>query len=181
MNESKISVRYSKALFGYASDLKKLDQVFADMSLVAYIFENHPEFSHFIASPIIKPSKKQEILLNIFKDSMQMETLNFLKLLSKNKREDYLHHITRNFISLYKKAKNIKSATLKTAVTLSVSVVKKIEEALTNSFKSQIEMSTVVDENILGGFIIRLDDIQYDASIATKLSKIKRELLTQGS
>ena len=103
--------------------------------------------------------------------------LHLLLLIVHNKREVYIPGICRNFLGLIRKDQNIKSAVLITASEMSGSTIKKVGTLLEKELKAKVELSSKVDNEIIGGLVIRLDDTQYDASVATQIKKIKQKLL----
>ncbi|WP_347839107.1 ATP synthase F1 subunit delta [uncultured Draconibacterium sp.] len=177
MNQSAITVRYAKAFFSLAKEKKQLDQLKADIQLVYQICKNNDDLILLLESPIIKSSKKAALLKQIFENTIETVSLNFLLLIVKNKREVNIPGICRNFLELTRKDLNIKSAVLTTATEVSSGILKKIEKLLGEELKATVELSAQVNPDILGGLVLRLDDKQYDASVATQLRKVKQTLL----
>jgi len=177
MNYSKISVRYSKALFLLAKEKELLDNIKDDIYLIGDSIKLVPEFSLLISSPIIAPSKKQEIIQSIFKNKIHQLTFSFLNLLVNNKREDHIADIIRNFIKLYKKDKNIKTVVLTTPVSIDQSLENEISKLIKTKFETNIELIKEVDKNIIGGFILKIENQLLDASVSSQLKRIKQELL----
>jgi len=177
MDQSAITVRYAKAFFSTAKEKKLLDVFKTDIEHVSDICKNSPEFIILLNSPIVKTSKKTELIASVFEGKVNQLTMNFLLLITKNKREDQTPGICRNFLDLTRKDQNIRSAVLTTASEINSDTVKKVEKLLGKELQSTIELSTRVNSEILGGLVLRLDDQQYDASVATQLKKIKQNLL----
>jgi F-type H+-transporting ATPase subunit delta len=176
MNESIISVRYTKALFSLALENGILDIIKSDMEILFSIMKESDELQHVFQNPILKPSKKQEIVGNIFASFNKM-TLSFINLLIKNRRESHLQDISRNFLSKYRKHNNIESAFLTTAVEIDAALLEKIKNVIKATLKSEIELSIKTDKKIIGGFIIRVGDKQVHSSIKSNINKIKKKLL----
>jgi len=175
MNDSKISVRYSKALFETALEKNILDKVNQDMILISEICKN-PETKEFLHNPVIVPSKKSEILHKVFGDFVEKITLSLIDLAVKNGRESYIPAIARVFIHETLKYKGITESVLTTAVKVDTNIKKQITDMISEVFKTKVELEEVIDPEILGGFILRVDDNYIDASIKNKLRKIKKEL-----
>ncbi len=178
MNESKISVRYAKALFELGKEKELIDTVIKDIQLVDEVCKNIADFWLMVESPVVKTSQKRASMKQIFGDRINAITLNFLDLVVKNRREIYLKDISRNFLALCRKDQGILSATLTSASTLEEGSKENLSTLLSKSFNSKIELEEVVDEEIIGGFVLRVEDQQLDASVSTQLNKIKRELLS---
>jgi F-type H+-transporting ATPase subunit delta len=175
MNDSKISVRYSRAIFQSALEKKILDKVNQDMIFIAEICKS-PETKEFLHSPIIVPSKKEAILHKMLEDNVEEITLSLIDLVVKNGRESYLPAIARVFIHETLKYKGITESVLTTAVKADDKIKKQISKLISEVFKTKVELEEKIDTEIVGGFILRVDDNYIDASIRNKLRKIKKEL-----
>lgn len=177
MNESLISGRYAKAFFETAKE-KKLIEVFkTDIQMVLDVCLKSTDFNLLLESPVVKTSKKEELLSSIFEGKINKLSMNFLLLIVKNKREIHIPGISWNFLALVRKDQNIKSATLITATQMTTATLGEIGKILEKQLKGKVELSSQVDAEILGGLVLRIDDKQYDASVATQISKIKQKLL----
>lgn len=176
MNDSKISVRYAKALFLSSREKKNLDSIRTDMELILRALEGIPDLGRLLDSPVVEPSRKSAILKQIFKSRVQPETIIFLELVSMKNREEFLPGMARHFIKLYKEEMGIKIATVTTAVAMDDQVVENIRELIRKAFKSEVELARVIREDIIGGFILRVDDQMLDASVSGSLDSIRKEL-----
>jgi F-type H+-transporting ATPase subunit delta len=175
MNDSKISVRYTKALFQSAQEKNILDKVNQDMIFISEVCKI-PEMKEFLHSPIIVPSKKTEIFHNVLGDKVEKITLSLIDLVLKNSREVYLPAIAREFVHETMKFKGIKETVLTTAVKADPSVTKQITDLVSGVFNTKVELKENIDAGIIGGFILQVDDNYIDASVRNKLRKIKKEL-----
>ena len=176
MNDSKISVRYSRALFQSALEKKILDKVYQDMLLISELCLT-PETKELLNSPIVVPSKKKMIFHKIFEGNIENITLSLIDLVVKNGREAFIPAIARVFIDETMKYKGITKSVLTTAVEVSPSVKKQISDLISGVFNTKVELEEIIDAEIIGGFILRVDDNYIDASIRNKLRKIKKELI----
>jgi len=175
MNDSKISVRYSRALFQSALEKKILDKVNQDMIFISEVCKI-PEAKEFLHSPIIVPSKKEAIFHKMLGDNVEKITLSLIDLVVKNGRESHIPAIARVFIHETMKHKGITESVLTTAVKVEANVKKQIADLISEVFKTKVELKENIDADIIGGFILRVDDNYIDASIRNKLRKIKKEL-----
>ncbi len=177
MNQSKITVRYARALFLLAKEKNVLDVIEEDMKLIFNVCQTVNDFTLLLESPVIIISKKQNIIRKIFENKVHKISLSFLDLITKNKREIYIKDIGRNFLNLVKKHKGIKTTVFTSAVSIDQSLRKHVIEQIKKSFNTEVELIENTDEKLIGGFILRVDDQQFDASISTKLKKIKQDLI----
>ena len=176
MNDSKISVRYARALFQSALEKKILDNVYQDMIFISEICKI-AETKEFLNSPIIVPSKKEAIFHKMLGDNVEKITLSTIDLIVKNGRESFIPAIARVFIHETKKFKGITESVLTTAVKVDDKVKKQMIDLISDGFKTKVELKEIIDPEIVGGFILQVDDNLIDASIRNKLRKIKKELI----
>lgn len=176
MNESQISVRYAKALFQSASEKKVLDKVNSDMDLLAETCQQE-EFQGILLVPTLQPSQKVKLMEQIFMSHVSDVSMAMIKLVITNKRDVYLPGIARNFRNLYRKEMNISSASLVTAEPVDSAALTSIKEMLAKAYEAKVELSASVNEEVIGGFVLTVEDMQYDASVATSLRKFRKQLL----
>ncbi len=175
MNESQISVRYAKALFQSASEKKILEKVYKDMELLALTCKQD-EFQYMLVVPTLKPSQKV-LMEAIFESKISETSMSLINLVVKNKRDIYLPGIARNFRDLYRKAMNISSASLVTAEPVDDKALESVTKMLASVYDSSMELTTKVEEGVIGGFILTIENMQYDASVASSLRDLRKQLL----
>ncbi len=175
MNESRISVRYSKALFQSALEKNLLDRVNQDMVLIKEMCKL-PDIKEFITSPIIIPSKKTEVFHKLLEKDVHDLTLSLIDLVVKNGRERYLPAIARVFVHNTQIHEGITESLLTTAVKVSSGVKKQVSDLIADLFKTKVDLKEIVDDRIIGGFVLRIGDSFIDASVRNKLRKIQKEL-----
>ena len=172
---SRAAIRYARAILQMANESNTQAVVFGDMQSVYKTIENSRELQNVLQSPIIKANDKKEALLKIFSGQSEA-THSLIKILVDNKRTSLLGKVAKNFIDLFNEQQGVKTAKVVTAVPLSseleAKVIAKIKE-LTGSDK--VTLKSEIDPAIIGGFILSMGDIQYNASIANQLGNLKRE------
>jgi len=175
MNDSKISVRYAKALFELARETDSLPGVEADMRLILELGST-PDFRTLIENPVIPPSKKLAIFTAAFGGRLQTLTMALAGQVIKNTREQFLPSIARNFIEMSVREQGITEVTLTTAVKASDEIRKSISELVARTFNTIVSLEEVVDSDLIGGFILRIDDNLIDASVRNRLRKIEKAM-----
>ena len=174
MKSSRAAIRYARALILESSEKDTLDQTHDDMLLLKETFDQNIDLKHMIESLVIKNSIKLSSLRLIFKNLGQI-SLNLIDVLYENNRIDIIDLVAEKYIVQYKVIKGIQSATLTTAVPVNKKIegefLKKIAE-LTDKKTTLIKK---VDESLIGGFVLRIGDLQYNASYKNKLKNIKQE------
>lgn len=174
MKSSRAAIRYARALILESSEKDTLDQTHDEMLLLKETFDQNIDLKHMIESRVIKNSIKLSSLRLIFKNLGQI-SLNLIDVLSENNRIDIIDLVAEKYIVQYKVIKGIQSATLTTAVPVNKKIegefLKKIAE-LTDKKTTLIKK---VDKSLIGGFVLRIGDLQYNASYKNKLKNIKQE------
>jgi F-type H+-transporting ATPase subunit delta len=174
MAGARAAIRYAKAVLSLASDKNTAEVVNNDMKLIAKTIAESNDLNNMLQSPVVSSSIKKSVLLEVFKDSNEL-TRNLIDTLITNKRLPLLTEVALKYNLLFDELTGTQIAQVTTAVPLTddlrVKVLSKVKE-LTGK---DVEIKSIVDESILGGFILRVGDIQYNASIANKLNKLKRE------
>jgi len=175
MNESRISVRYSRALFETALEKKILDDIDRDMKLILEIC-HIPEFRELLESPIIRPSNKIKILNSVIGKNLDKLTVSLIELVVKNGREKYLQAIARVFIHNTLEFKGITECQLTSAVAVDSYITKQVKDLISDLFRTKVDLNENIDESIIGGFILKVSDNYIDASVRNKLRKIRKGL-----
>ncbi len=176
MSVSTIAARYAKALMDLAEERNALDTVVENVKMFQECVQNRDLYL-LLKSPIVKESKKIEIFKVLFDGRLDEITDGFFSIIMRKGREEYLPEIASEFMKQYKRRQKISSAKVTTAAPLSEESVDKIKKSLlaSNLTDESLDLEVVVDPNILGGFIIEIEDKLYDASVAHKLEQIKKE------
>lgn len=175
MKGTKSAIRYAKALLELAIEQNKVDLVLKDMEFFVNSGENNYDLLVFLKSPVIKTDKKLNVLNELY-SHFDVLSKSFIQLITKNRREAILPVIASSFIDLVKSHKNIISVTLISATQLSKESKDKILSKVKVS--GTIELKEEIDSTLIGGFIVRIGDIQVDASVNSQLKKLKIDLIT---
>ncbi|MDF0714745.1 ATP synthase F1 subunit delta [Muricauda sp. 334s03] len=174
MNQNRAAIRYAKATLDFAVEKKAADAVEKDMREIAATLAENVELQNVLESPIIKAEVKKNTLLEIFKGANEI-TKGLLQTMISNKRIAMLQEVAYKYIILHEKLKGEEVAYVTTAVPLTSDLEKKILETVTKATGNKVTLENKIDESIIGGFVLRVGDTQYDASIANKLNGLKRE------
>ena len=177
MNEGKISIRYTRALFNLAKDENLQEMVKNDMEAMLDLFSSVAEFKLLIDNPVLKPSEKIKILKELFDNKLQKITVGFLELIVQNNRLNYLKSMALVYIDLYKKDRGIQSALLTTPVPVDEGIRISMLKTIQRKLNIKIELNEKVNESLIGGFVLRIGNQQIDASVSNQLEIIKKELI----
>lgn len=178
MNDSKIAVRYAKALFLFATEENQLDAITKDMRLLdSFIFESS-DFKWLVESPIIPQSTKGDIFKKMFAVHIHASTLRFLELILTNNREAYIPGICRNYLDIFRTSKGIQSAHFITALPVDAETLQTVKKIAEQYFSTLVEMFPEHQPDLIGGYILRVGDQQLDSSVSSKLERIRRGLIS---
>lgn len=174
MARARVAIRYAKAVLSLASDRKTAEVVNDEMMLVASTIAQNKDLSDALSSPVVSASVKKAVLLEVFKNA-DKTTLGLIDTLVANNRIAILEDVAAKYTQLYDQSKGIEVATVTTAIALTDALKQKVSAKAKELTGKDIEVQSIIDESIIGGFILRIGDIQYNASIANQLSKLKKE------
>jgi F-type H+-transporting ATPase subunit delta len=175
MKGSRAAIRYARAIISLAKDKNLTKEVNEDMLLINKTIDENPELRNFLKSPIIKDHMKKNALLEIF-TSVNGITLGLFNLLLENKRIDSLPLVALKYRDLFNEMNGIQVARVTTAVPLTPALETKIQLKVKELTGNEAEIKNIIDQSIIGGFILRVGDIQYNGSVQAQLTNLKREL-----
>lgn len=174
MAGTRAAIRYAKAVLSLATEKQVAEAINADMVLISKTLKANQELDLAIKNAVVKSEDKKAILSQVFPDANAM-TLELFKVLDANKRLDLMEAVADKFSELFDIQNGKESATVTTAVAITEDVEAKVLAKIKELTNKAVTVKNIVDESILGGFILRVGDIQYNASIANKLNKLKRD------
>ncbi len=173
---SRAAVRYGKAILSLAKEQNAADAVFTEMEQITKTVQASKDLQNLLESPLVNPETKVSSLKAVF-TSFGSISQGLFDALAGNKRLDLLDDVALSYVALYKQDKGSQVATVTTAVPLSGDLETKILAKVTElTGSAQVQLENIVDESIIGGFVLRVGDIQYNASVASQLSNLKRTL-----
>lgn len=178
MQNPRLAIRYAKSLIDIAQEQNKLELVFQDMKLLDNIVKSNRDFANVLKSPIIKEDKKNRVIESVTAGRINSLTASFIKLLGSKSRESNLPEIISAFIEQYNVAKGIHKVKLTTAVDVS----DEIKNDFINKIKASegvehIELETLVDEDLVGGFVLEMEGYLADASIRRDLNDVQKQFM----
>lgn len=180
MSLQRIAARYAKSLIDLAQDQDKLDRVLEDVQHFRESVKVRELFL-LLKSPIVKAGKKKQIFEVLFAGSYDPLSYNFLKIILRKGREAYLPEISEQFIEQYNDIRKISTLQLVTAKSLDEDHLDAIREQIRKSGLTypNIQLETAVNEELIGGFVLKMGDKLYDASIAYQLEQLRNKLTSQ--
>jgi len=175
MKQTRAALRYAKAILNLAKDRKLAEVVNTDLQLITNTFVNQPDFQVILLNPVIKSDVKKVILSKVFGAKINELTLGLINLLIENKRLNILLDVAKEYIIIFDFDMGIEVAKVTTAIPLSKNLENKILTKVETLTGKKVTIKNTIDPTVIGGFILRIGDIQYDTSINGKLNLLKRD------
>ena len=173
MSESRIAKRYATPLLELADEKKSVDIVKSDMEQFLAVCQGNTVFLNMLNSPVIPHLKKSEILVKIFEGNVSELSLAMFSLIVRKNREKILPQIAQEFINAFNENRGFQQAHVTTAVTLTPILKTSVEELVKEISGKKALLTAQVEENIVGGYILTMDDRQIDQSVKGALNKLK--------
>lgn len=176
MQNPRVAGRYAKSLIVLAQEQNQLDAVYADMKYLQHACKQSRELMNLLRSPIINSSKKETIVKEVLGKNIGTLSNAFINLLIQKGRESNLPEIAFAVIEQYNEIKHIHRVKLTTANTASEELKQAMVAKLkTHAALENVELETVVNESLIGGFQLEYKGNLIDASIARDLRDIQKQ------
>jgi len=175
MSGTRAAIRYAKAILEIADSKGVASKVSADMTLIAATLSGNSELTHFIQNPLIKTDIKKNVVLEVFANVNEVSQSLF-HLLLENKRFEILEAIAVEYNKLFDIMNGVEIAKVTTAFPMDAALETKVLAKIATFSDKKVTIENTVDSSIIGGFILRIGDKQYNASVANRLHVLKREL-----
>jgi len=175
MKGTRAALRYAKAVLNLAKEKELAEVVNTDLQLIVDTLETNNDLKVTLSNPVIKLGVKKAILTKVFDSKINSITQGLLDLLIEKKRLNILEAVAKEYTIIFDFDMGIEVAKVTTAIPLT----KKLENTILKKVKSLtgkiITIKNTVNPDLIGGFILRIGDLQYDASITGKLNLLKRD------
>ena len=174
---ARAALRYAKSLLELAKEQGKLDEVHKDMLLFSKVCDENFAFVLMLRNPIVNHPKKKAVLNGLFKANTDPLTMAILDITTRKNREKLLPLIAKEFHYLYNIEKGIQEASVTTSFELDDSLRKKFNEIVKEISKGKtVSLEERINEDLIGGYLLKVGDKQVDESISNKLKKLRLEL-----
>lgn len=173
MKGTRAAIRYAKAILDLAKDQNSAPAVNDDMKLITNAIADNKELKSLLNSPVVKAAQKTAVLKEVFANTNAITT-GLVDVLADNKRIPLLDAVATEYTSLFDASQGFQKASVTTAVPLTDAMNAKVLAKVKELTGKEALIENTIDESILGGFILRVGDLQYNASIANNFNKLKR-------
>lgn len=175
MSERRVASRYSQSLLSLAEEKGLLEEVNNDMQLFEAVCEENRDFLLALKNPIIQNDKKLKILKALFDKKVNELTLRFFEIISRKNRENILPDIAEAFHNQYNERKGIVIAQVVTAFPLDEKLRDQFKQVVKSHFNKEVELKEKVDDSLIGGYVLTIEDKQIDETLNGKLKQLKLE------
>lgn len=177
LDKATIAKRYAVALFELTHDQGTDTETLAELTALRDVLEQNPEFTKALLSLRIDEAAKQKMLAALSEGTSQVVG-NLIQMTYDYRRIQNLPVIITKYEELVHKAAGIVNAEVQTAVPLSDEQVSRLKEELAQRYQAnEVRLTQSVDENLLGGVIVKANDQILDGSLATKLAAIRQSII----
>lgn len=181
MNAGLIASRYARAFLRYVQESGSGEKVYSQISRLVRVIGELPQMKTYLEdSSDVSLEKKLSLLSAALDSPVDPSISDFLKMVSRNRREEYFHRMLLSFIEQYRDANNIKVGRVVTAVPYEA-LGTRLESLCHDKTGAEVHLSEEVNPDIIGGFIFELDGYRLDASVENYLSRIRRQLVEKNN
>lgn len=176
MDQGRISGSYAKALLEYSLEKQVVEKVYAQTEIFLEIIKKNPDFSLLLHTPMVSLSKKVQVVNNFLKDYTP-ELIDLVVLVIKKGRETILENIMLVFQKIYRERFNIIKAFVESAKPLEEKTKVSIKEYLSTKYNKSVDLFFIVNPEIIGGFVLTIEDKLLDKSVKWELEKLRKKLI----
>jgi len=177
MDNGKISVRYARALFQLAQEQGCEDAVYDGLTRFAHnYFLAIAQFNEVLSDPMVAREEKVRLVEMAVGEPLHDTLKHFITFVAEQKREDKMVFIAMKYMEMYREKHGILSTHVTTATELSEATYERIKAFIKQTFDADAEMDVKIDPNLIGGFILDIENTRLDASVAGQLNAIKNKL-----
>ncbi|MBL8013391.1 MAG: ATP synthase F1 subunit delta [Candidatus Omnitrophica bacterium] len=178
MSDSRAARRYAQAIFSVAKDQNVLAPLAEDMTALRDTLKQSLELRLFIQNPILEKDEQSKVVRSVFEGRGHPLLVTFLLFLIEKSRLKLLSDITEVFDSIFKSENHLMSAQLEVEREIEPSMLKELNEKISQRFGKKVETSVVINPELLGGFKLHINDLVFDASLKTQLGKFQENVFS---
>lgn len=176
-----VARRYAVALFETGIDLSKVDEFYKDLQGIKGTIELDSRLIDILSHPKIRDGEKKSMLEELFKSSVEKETMNFLYILVDKRRQGNILEIIDEFNTLYKDHKGIVDVVAITAVSMDPKAKEDLSQSLSKKLKKEVNLVNQVDPSVLGGVFLKIGDKLIDGTVKGHLDSMARTIVSAGN
>ncbi len=177
MNLGKISIRYARALYALAKEQNLQHVIYEELHLLAGSFFHFPKLPEALANPMHKPHEKEKLLVTAAGgDKISPLLKQFFQFIISKNREEFAVFMAMSYQDIYRKDENIVLGTITSASPMGEKAVKRIKYGVLEKYGQKLSLHTELDESLIGGFVIQINNFKLDVSVKNQLQEIAKEM-----
>lgn len=178
MYDGLIPQRYAMALFKFAEDKKNTAEVYEEMKTVIRSFEKNPGLSKVLANPFVSRDDKRKLLQSAA-GKPEDDYSSFVNLILNHNREEFAYPMALAYRRIYRRINKISDVRIITAAELPEDEHKRLDALVKSAFNDRtLELRYEIDPDIIGGFVIDVDNNRMDASISNEIEQLRHNLIS---
>ena len=171
-----VASRYAIALLSIAKEENKVKTYVNEVEDLLEVFESNSDLVLLLKDHGLSKDEKKETLSLCFKGKLNEFVLNLLYVLVDNKRGNCIVDVCNEFVRIGLNELNIKRGFVYTTIKLTKSQLSGMERKISKMLNANVTLQNKIDESLLGGFKIQVEDYILDDSMKTRLSKLKETI-----
>lgn len=168
--------RYASALFSIAKEKGCIEEYRSEIKLLIDVLKDNVDLEHLFSSWFIELKEKEDIIDKVFNDFKE-DIRNFIKVIVANRRGNELHKILEEYVKISNAELGIEEGIVYSTEKLTKAQIDKIEKKLSEVTKVKVELVNRIDERLIGGIKVVLNDSVYDGSLRNKIESLRKALL----
>ncbi len=177
MINHKVSLRYATSLLESSLEKKSTDSLLEEINFVYGTLTGNPQLVRMLNNPVIKTELKYSVLTEVFKGKISPELLNFISFILQKGREGQMVNILQKFIELRDEQLGIENVSVVTAYEFTPGQADELKKKFEEKLGKKVRLKFTIDKNMIGGFIAKVNDTVYDASVRHQLELLKKDFL----
>jgi F-type H+-transporting ATPase subunit delta len=166
---------YARALFDVAREQGKIDELRDQLGQFADTLQESHDLQVFLFSPYFSTKEKEEGLERAISGADEA-LINFFELLIENHRMPVIFRVRRDYDAMWEEENKLLPVSVTSAVELDEKTVKEIGDKIADQTGRKVELSAQVDEDILGGIVVRVGNSVLDASVRNRLEQLRKQV-----
>ena len=170
-----IARRYATALADFAAANGEERRVYDEVRHLAAVYRTDLSLRDALLSPVLPAAAKSALFRQVLDGTVSRTLEGFVSLVLRRRREKYLCFMLHSYVFLYKQRHGILDATLTTAAPVADEEADRIAGLMQMRTRSrEVRLRRETDPSLIGGFVLRFDDLLVDASLARQLDTLRR-------
>jgi F-type H+-transporting ATPase subunit delta len=173
-----LAAAYARSVLELANDQNQARQIGQELEELGKIIDSDPAFANFLANPAVSEAERGQVVEKVFRGRVSPLVMNFLLVANRKGRLGILRLIAAAYAEQLEQQMGIVEVDITVAQRLSPEQFDDVRRRVGQALKREIVLHQYVDESIIGGMVLRVQDRLLDASVRAQLQAIRRKLLS---